>query len=136
MKRISLIIFVSVWFSVCKAQGTFDENLTTNRWSTDSSISGLNFWNFKQIGLSKLRTPFDSIKENRTIWTFKESEILIQKFTLENGLEADTIKVAYVYKNGEMTIYHFAQDAYSWKYNIGITSTSNFILLIKKKEKP
>ena len=134
MTRIVLIILVSLMSHISYGQSLIDENLTKFQWTTDSTINGLNLGDFKEIGLSKLRVSADSLKNDCSIWTFTENKIIIQKYSSENGLESDSIGCSYEYKNGELLIYHFAQDSTVWKYNVGIVSTENYILLIRKKK--
>lgn len=121
-------------FQISYGQSLIVENLTQFKWTTDSAIDGLSLGDFKEIGLSKLRVPADSLKNNCTIWTFTEDKIIIQKYAFEDGLESDSISCSYEYKNGDLLIYHFAQDSTVWRYKVGILSTENDIVLMRKKE--
>ena len=134
MKRIVLVILVSLMSHVTVGQSLTEGNLTKFQWTTDSTINGLNLGNFKEIGLTKLRISADSLKKDCSIWTFTENKIIIQKYSVKNGLESDSISCSYEYKNGELLIYHFSQDSTFWKYHVGIVSTENYILLRRKKK--
>lgn len=133
MRKITLILFVYLISNICIGQDLIKQNLTKFQWTSDSSISGLNLGNFKKIGLSKLRISTDSIKKNCSIWTFRENKIIIQRYSLKNGIESDNIECSYEYKNGKLFIYHFAQDSTIWKYDVVIISSENFILLSRTK---
>lgn len=119
---------------ISNGQYLIDENLTKFQWTTESTINSFNIGGFKEIGLSKLGAVPDSIKKDCSIWTFTENKIKIQKYSSKNGIESDDIVCSYKYKNGELLIYHFAEDSAIWKYDVGIISSGNFILLIRKKE--
>ena len=134
MTRTTLILLVSLIANISIGQDLIDKNLTEFQWTTDSTINGINLGNLKEIGLSKLRVTTDSIKKDCSIWTFRENKIIIQKYSSTNGIESDNIVCTYEYQNGELFIYHFAQDSTVWKYNVSIISSENFILLSRKKK--
>ena len=133
MTRVVLATLAVLMFHIVHGQSLVDENLTKFQWTTDSTINGMNLGHFKEISLSKLRTHADSIKSDCSIWTFTENKIIIQKHSSLMGFESDSISCSYEFKNGELLIYHFAQDSTVWKYSIGIVSTDNYLLLMKKK---
>ena len=134
IKKITLFILVSILFYTSYGQSLIYENLTQFKWTTGSTINGLNLGDFKDIGLAKLQVPVDSLKKGCTVWTFNENKIIIQKYTPDYGLEIDSIFCSYEYRNRELIIYKVAQDSTIWRYNLGIVSTTNYILLIRKKE--
>lgn len=134
MNRITLVIIVLIFSYTSYGQSLIGDNLIQFKWTTDSEINGINLGDFKEIGLVKLQIPIDSLKNDCTVWAFNKNRIIIQKYTVDYGLETDSISFFYEYKNGELIIYHFVQDSIIWKYKVGIVSTTSFILLIRKKE--
>jgi hypothetical protein len=134
MTRTALILLVSLISNISIGQDLIAKNLKKFQWTTDSTINNMTVGNFKEIGLSKLKVATDSIKKNCSVWTFTENKIIIQKYSSKNGVESNNNDSSYEYKNGELFIYHFAQDSTVWKYNVGIISTESFILLTRKKK--
>jgi hypothetical protein len=126
-----LLIFLS-GFSF--GQDFVIENLTNNSWASRVKVSDLNINGFKEIGLSKLKVPVDSIKNDVSIWQFRGNELKILNYIYGQGLDTLIVKCSFDYdKNKRMIrIFHFSQDSSFWEYSLGINSIGNYILMTRK----
>jgi hypothetical protein len=61
---------------VCFGQNIFVDNVKYFSWTSNDQLDIGQIQKTKEIGLSILRMPKDSLKTNRTIWTFKDDLIL------------------------------------------------------------
>ena len=119
---------------LCFGQDFVIDNLTNSRWTsgikvTDSKIIGL-----KEIGLSKLKVPVDSIKNNVSIWEFSDKKLKILNYKYGQGIDSLIIKCTYDYDKNKrvLWIFHSSHDSSFWEYSLGIISTGNFILMTRK----
>jgi hypothetical protein len=88
----------------------------------------------KKIGLSKLKVPIDSIKNDVSIWEFMDKEIKVLNYKKDQGLDSLIVKCTFDYDKNKsaIRIFHFSQDSSFWEYSLGINSTGNYILFIRK----
>jgi len=137
MKRLTLILIVFMLTIPCFGQDFFLDNLTKSKWTSEVIINDFNIGELKEIGLSKLKVPIDSIKQNVSIWNFKDNELTIAKYSLEKGVDSTIVKCSYLYDEDKklLRINHWSQDSISWEYSMVMVSTGSYILMTRKKEK-
>lgn len=120
---------------LCFGQDFVLDNLTSSRWTTGIIVTDFNIGGLKEIGLSKLKVPVDSVKSDVSIWEFGDKELNISNY--KNGQRVDSLVVTcrYYYDENKrvIRISHFSQDSSFWEYSLGIVSTGNYILMTKKK---
>ena len=109
-------------------------NLTNSRWTSEIIVTDIDISGLKEIGLSKLKVPVDSIKNNVSIWEFSEKELKILNYKNGQGLDSSIVKCTYDYDKNKrvIRIFHFSQDSNFWEYSIGIVPTGNYILMTRK----
>ncbi len=84
------------------------------------------------IPLAKLNFPKDSLKENVTIWNFKEGVLTITFYDYQ--LKADSLVASYHYEaHAENGILAIIQNSKRMEFKVGIVSTGNNALLTKKR---
>jgi len=128
--------FVLLAFSpgLCFGQDFVLDNLTNSRWTSGIKVTDFNIGGLKEVGLSKLKVPVDSIKNDVSIWEFKDQELKISKYKHGQGLDSLIVKCSYDYDKNKrvIRIFHFSQDSSFWEYSLGIVSTGNYILMTRK----
>jgi hypothetical protein len=117
---------------VCFAQTAAIDDLTSHQWHSEATVDNFSLATFDKIGLGKVQVSIDSLKNDCSIWTFKNGKLLIQKYTRERGLETNGIVCSYFFKNGELNIIHDFQDSAYWRYKIGVVSSGSFISLLRQ----
>jgi hypothetical protein len=119
---------------LCFGQDFVLDNLTSNRWTSREVVTDFNIGGLKEIGLSKLKVPIDSIKNDVSIWEFSDKELKISSFKFGQGLDSLNVKCTYDFDKNKrvIRIFHFSQDSSFWEYSLGIISTGNFILMTRK----
>lgn len=129
-----LTILSIVFTLTCFGQTLFFDNLETSTWLSVSTFSDSLLKNAAQIPLSKLNISKDSIRENVSTWNFEEGILTISYFDIDTHQE--TPISTYPYKanrdKGVLTININKEDI---EFEVGITSTGNNALLIRKKAK-
>jgi hypothetical protein len=129
-----IFIFFIVLPGLCFGQDYVIDNLTNYRWTSGIIITDFNITGLKEIGLSKLKVPIDSIKNNVSIWEFSDKELKILNYKNGQGLDSLIVKCNYDYDKNKrvMRIFYFSQDSSFWEYSLGIISTGNYILMTRK----
>jgi len=127
-----LYSIVLILFSITSfGQTLFFEKLNTTTWTSTSISSELNLINSTRISLSELRFSKDLIKQNVSIWTFRDSTLTIMNYNYLK--KSDSLVGRYNFKS----IYDKAilqiqfNDATQIKYEIGITSTGSYASLYR-----
>jgi len=119
---------------LCFGQDFVLDNLTNSRWTSEIKVSDFTIGGLKEIGLTKLKAPVDSIKNDISIWEFSDKDLKIVSYENGKGSDPLIVKCSYDYDKNKrlMRIYHFSQDSSFWEYSLGIISTGNYILMTKK----
>lgn len=132
MRQIFFLLIL-VLPGVCFGQDYILENLTIHRWTSKTIVSDFNIGTLKKIGLSKLKVPIDSIKNDVSIWEFRDKEIKVLNYKKDQGLDSLIVKCTFDYDKNKsvIRIFHFSQDSSFWEYSLGISSIGNYILLIR-----
>lgn len=135
MKNITLTIFLLISTITCFGQTLFFDNLNNSAWTSASNITDSTIRNTKEIPLGKLSFSKDSLKTNVTIWNFKDGLLTIMHYHYQ--LKAENIVATYKYEtNIEKGILKITlDDKKTLEYKVGIVSTGNFALLMKRKVK-
>jgi len=134
MKRIGLTILTFVLTFSCYSQTLFFNNLENTTWHSTANSTDSIIKNSKQIPLGKMKLSKDSLRENVTIWSFKDGLLTINYFDIKQKKETfiSTYKYSADRDKGILTLY-LGDKAQA--YAVGITSTGNNALLIRKKYK-
>ena len=134
MKKASLIIAFIVAAISCFSQTLFFDIHTKATWvatvkSKDSTIK-----NAKEIWLSKLSIPKNSLKSNATFWNFKDGLLTITNYDYQ--LKTETPVTTYNYQtNIDKGILSIALPDTLQQFDVGINSSGSFALLMKMKQK-
>jgi hypothetical protein len=136
MKNISftLLFLISTW--TCFGQKMFFDGLNSSTWTSSPDISDLTLKSYKDILLAKLIYSRDSINNDATIWTFRDSVLTIVNYSFQQ--KTDSIVGKYKYSvNDKSRLQITLHDGTELKYKVGIDSTGYYAVLyrIKKKEK-
>ena len=134
MKSFILIVVGFICTLGCAAQTMFFNKLDSTTWLSAPGVTDSTVQHAKQIPLGKWKLPKDSIKEDVTVWDFKDGLLTISYFNIQQKTE--TVILTYKYSinhdKGVLTIY---TDNTVHNFTAGITSTGNNVLLIRKKIK-
>jgi hypothetical protein len=132
MKRISLTLLTFVLTVSCFGQTMFFDNLENTTWLSVPNITDSIIKNSKQIPLGRMNLSKDSLKENVTIWSFKDGLLTINYFDIKQKKETSlaTFKYSADRNKGILTLYLGDQ---TQAYKVGITSTGNNATLIRQK---
>jgi hypothetical protein len=135
MKKATLLFAFIVFTINSFSQTLFFNNLNNSTWiatvkSKDSTIK-----NAREISLGKLSVSKDSLKTNATCWNFKDGLLTITHY--DHQLKTETPVATYNYQpNVEKGILTIAQPDPPQNFLVGINSSGNFALLIRKKKNP
>jgi hypothetical protein len=135
-QEMRLFFFILLIFlpGFCFGQDFIIENLINRSWTSQVKVTVFNIRGLKEIGLSKLKVPVDSIKNDVSIWGFRGNELKILNYKYGQGLDSLIVKCSFDYdKNKRMIrIFHFSQDSSFCEYSLGINSIGNYILMTRK----
>lgn len=111
------------------------DGLKDSKWTSAVQVDDFTLGGLREIGITQLRSPLNSIKTDVSIWTFTDSEIWIQSYTTEKGLDQTMVKCSYQYnaEKRELSVFHFSQDSTIWHYSLAITSSGSFVLMTRNK---
>ncbi|PCJ65566.1 MAG: hypothetical protein COA58_09150 [Bacteroidetes bacterium] len=113
-------------------QSLFFDSLENTLWTSGSFIVDSTISNNNGFGLEKLDSHQDSIKTDRTIWSFKDS-LTLSFYDASTNSETLIGRYEYTKENNQLII-AFVKN-HPLEYSVGIVSTGNFVLLTKKQEK-
>src|SRR5262245_43049216 len=134
MKTTGLTILSIVLTLTCFGQTLFFDNLNNSTWVSGPNVTDAVVESSKQIHLGKIKLSIDSLRENVTVWNFKDDLLTIKFF--DNQQKKATTVATYKYEanrnKGILTIYINNKPV---DFQVGITSTGDNALLIRKKEK-
>ena len=132
MKRAIIKLVFLLLSSVSYAQVSIADNIAEYQWQSEVKIDYFTIGAFNKIGLGKVQVPIDSLKNDCSIWTFSDGELLIQNYNANSGLEKGGEKCKYLIKDGDLIIIHSSQDSGWWRYKIGTVSSGSYIKLTKQ----
>lgn len=135
MKKIILLLLFYSSSILCFGQTLFFDNLNNSRWKSDENYDETSIRNTKEIGLGKLITSTDSLTINVTIWEFKDDTLTILHFDCIS--RKDRLIATYKFEaNSEKGILKiFLNESENLEYEVGIISTGNYAILIRKLKK-
>lgn len=136
MKKVLTILSLTLIASIGSAQSLFFDNLKNSIWTSNGSYSDSTIKKAKEIPISKLTLPKDSIKFNATIWTFSDSSLAITYYDLKNKKESEVVTYKYAIDNDKGKLKIIPNNSNTMIYGAGITSTGNHVLLFREKTKP
>jgi len=133
MKNITLTIFLLISTMTCFGQTLFFDNLNNSSWTSASNTTNSAIRDSKEIPLVKLNFSKNSLA-NVTIWNFKDGLLTIIYYDYQ--LKTEKIIATYKYEaNVDKGILKITlADNKTLEYKVGIVSTGNYALLMKKKE--
>ena len=134
MKQLITIIILLTSTFTSVGQSLFFDNLETTLWTSDISIidSTNTIGNGNGFGLENLNVSKDSIKIDRTIWSFKDSLIITY---YDATRREESLIGKYEYKSDNNLLIISFENNDPTEYTVGIISTGSFVLLTKKKTK-
>lgn len=134
MKSNVLILLISILPFICNSQTEFFNNIENSTWFSVSNITESAIKESKQIPLGKMKFAKDSLKENVTVWNFKDGLLTISNYSHKEKKEnlLTTLKYSAL-PDKDILIIYFQGDQQTYK--IGLTSTGNNALLIRQKKK-
>lgn len=135
MKFAFYILFLIGCSCEIQSQSLFFDSLPNSNWKSTIHLNDSIIRKTKTIGLYKTRQPFDSLKQETTVWSFKEY-IVVVKY-LNPKIKKDSLIAAYRYEiDREHGLFKLIlEDESKLEYTVGITSVGNFAILYRKKEK-
>ena len=126
------LIFLLISRITCYGQSLILNDIKNSQWISSSDINDSTISKFNKIPLSRLRISKDSLKENVIIWRFIDEYLLIEYYNSDFKTDSLIAKYKYYLKENN-TLKIKLYDNITLEYNIGMVSTGNFLLLIKKK---
>ena len=136
MKKIILFMFfanssISSW-----AQSLFFDNLNNSVWRSEVSYNNdTTIRSENHIGLYRLRLPADSLKDNATIWEFKNKVLTIKHYNYQKRKYSLIGVFTYQTDPDKGILKLSLNEGESIEYEVGITSTGNYVDLGKRKIK-
>lgn len=134
MKNCSLTTLLLLASLTCFGQSLFFNDLNSSTWTSSSDISDLTLKAHKDIPLTKLTYSRDSINNDLTIWTFRDSILTIVHYSVQQ--KTDSIVGKYKYAVNDKSVLQITlQDGTALTYTVGIISTGYYAVLYRTKEK-
>jgi hypothetical protein len=134
MKILSLTILLILSSLNCFGQSLFFDDLNSSTWMSSTYISDSTLKTCREIPLAKLIFSKDSINEDLTIFTFRDSALTIVKYSYQQKTESIVGKYKYSV-NDQNVLQITLQDGTLLKYKVGIVSTGYYAVLYRTKEK-
>jgi hypothetical protein len=115
-------------------QNIFADEVRNFPWTSDEQLDIEEIQKTKEIGLSILKIPKDSLTINRTIWTFKDN-LTLSHYNSKDHAEKiiSSCKYDFDWNKGLLTIQW--PDIEQLTYDFTFVSTGSFILLTRKPKK-
>lgn len=134
MKNQTILIFLILISSTSFGQTLFFDNLSTTTWTSVSIDNESELFNTTTIRLSKLKFSKDSIKQNVSLWTFRDSILTITNYDCISKAETLIGKYAFdsIYNHAILQI-NFSNTSQT-VYDITINSTGSYASLNRKKD--
>jgi hypothetical protein len=134
MRQFVIILLLTILTMTCHGQTLFYGGLKNSIWTSEEYFSTSKIKQEKEIGLTMLRVSMDSLKVNRSIWSFtdelrishydcvlkKDSTMVVCKFEVDK----DTGRLKIMFDDNEVS-----------EYGVGVVSTGSFALLMRKEKK-
>jgi hypothetical protein len=135
MTRLFLILTIALNLTVLTvhSQTLFFDNIKNSTWTSEEYFNDSTIRQAKEIGLIKLRFTTDSLKTNRTVWTFNDSLIISY---YDAAKKTNAVIAVYKYsKDKEKGIFKIVMDdKLTLTYKVGIAATGSYALLMRKKK--
>lgn len=133
MKNLLALIFSIFIGSTCFGQTLFFDKLNTITWTSVTISNEQELINSTEIPLSKLKLSKDSIKQNLSIWTFRDSVITIVNYDCNSKKDSliGIYKFDSIFKEAVLQIKF--NDTVQPVYDIGIISTGSYANLNRRK---
>lgn len=125
-----LTFIITINSIICFGQDLYVDNIKDFPWTSDAHIDQIQ--ETKEIGLSILRLPKDSLKTDRTIWTFKD-DLTLSFYNTKNRSEQLVLRCSYDLDPDKRLINIEWPDKGRSTYQFTFVSTGSFMLLTRKK---
>jgi hypothetical protein len=134
MKNHIILIFLIFISSTSFGQTLFFDNLNTTTWTSVTINNESEIINTTTFGLSKLKFSKDSIKQNVSLWTFRDSILTITNYDCISKTETLIGKYNFdsIYDQAILQIKF--SDTSQIVCDIGIISTGSYASLNRKKD--
>jgi len=134
MKSYFTLIFLILISSTSFGQTLFFDNLNTTTWTSVTISNEPELINTARIRLSKLKFSKDSIKQNVSLWTFRDSILTITNYDYSSNSEKLIGKYNFDTIHNEAILQIKFNDTSQTVYDIGIISTGSEAYLNRKKD--
>jgi hypothetical protein len=133
LKNITIILLFTLP-AVCFGQTLFFDNLKNSVWTGEEHLNDVTILRQKEIGLQRLTTIPDSLPVNKTLWAFNDSLVLSYH---NAGVGVDTViaRLKYEADKENSLLRIFTANKGVLTYKVGISSTNNTAILIRRKNK-
>ena len=135
MKNHIILTFLILISSTSFGQTLFFDNLNTTTWTSATINNESEIINTSTIGLSKLKFSKDSIKQNMSLWTFRDSILIITNYDCISKFETLIGKYNFDSIYDQAILQISFSDTFQTVYDIGIISTGSYASLNRKKDK-
>lgn len=134
MKRIVFILTVLVSFTSF-GQGFIDGHPRGSVWQSEGILTIKSLNTSEELGLWRTRLSEWSPTAEASTWIFADDFVVIEPPNPDE-IDLPNIKLNYSYEKGTKTLKlsRMYSDTPDWIYDIGITSSGGFVLLMKKDD--
>lgn len=130
-----LLTFILLINSItCSGQDIFVDNIRNFSWTSDTQVDIKQIQETNEMGLSILRLPKDSLKQDRTIWTFKD-ELTLSYYNSKDRSEKLILKCKYEFAWDKGLLNIQWTDKKQLTYRFTFISTGSYMLLTRKTKK-
>jgi hypothetical protein len=134
MKLTTFICFLILSKVTSFGQTMFFDDLNSAIWISSGDVTESTLRSDKSIPLSKLVYSKDSIDQDVTIWTFRDSQLTIVQYSFEQ--KSERVVATYHYTAHDNSLLQITlPDGSTVAFTVGIVSTGNYAILYRKKEK-
>ena len=134
MKNLTILIFLILISSTSFGQTLFFDNLSTTTWTSNTINNESEIIITSSIGLSKLKFSKDSIKQNVSLWTFRDSILTITNYDCISKTEILIGKYIFDSIYNQAILQITFNDTVQTVYDIGILSSGNYASLNRKND--
>ncbi len=132
MKRYVAIMFLIASATSCLGQSLFFNGLVGSKWFSVSCLTKAEIERNKEIELRRLYFSADSLKTDATIWIFDERLTVVYR-DRENKKD-DTIITCIYEADKDKGNLKLTYNGKTVIYKVGINSSGNYVLLIRKRK--
>lgn len=118
----------------CFGQQLFIDNVKQFPWTSEGRLDVSQIGTTRKIGLTILRTPIDSLKENKTIWVFGE-DLTVNYYDTNKKSQERVLRCKYDFDWDKGLLMIQWPGSGQVTYRFSFVSTGVFMLLTKRRAK-